>query len=247
MALVPTNPKLLTTIQRWWKLHSKQHGPLSTLLSLLAILGAFLRDSTPARRKHRYGDVDYDWDHRVDTTGATISWQGRLLGLFHSPYQPTEPSLFREMLGNLDLNFREFTFIDIGSGKGRALLMAADFPFRRILGIELLPELHRIAQENINHYRSDSQQCFALESACGDAGEFVFPSEPMVLYLFNPLPEPGLHEFIVHLEKSLRENPRAMYLLYHNPLLEHVLTQSSALQKIHGTPQFSIYRASPSE
>ncbi|MGA9040566.1 MAG: class I SAM-dependent methyltransferase [Terriglobales bacterium] len=239
---MPTNPKLFPTIRGWWKQHSAQHGFLSTLRDFLAICWEFLRDSTAERRRQRYGDVDYDWDNRVDTTGATISWQTRLLGLFHSPYQPTEPALFREMLESHNLDFKEFTFIDIGSGKGRALLMAADFPFRRILGIELLPELHRIAQENINRYRSDSQQCFALESVCGDAAKFVFPSEPMVLYLFNPLPEPGLQEFIVNLEKTLRENPRPVYLLYHNPLLDHVIVQSSALQKLHRTHQFAIYR-----
>ncbi len=124
--------------------------------------------------------------------------------------------------------------------------MAADFPFRRILGIELLPELHRIAQENIRNYRSDSQQCFQIESVCGDAREFVFPSEPTVLYLFNPLPESALLQFIANLEKSLQVNPRPVYLLYHNPLLQHVLAQSSSLEKLHGTHQFAIYRESSS-
>ena len=54
------------------------------------------------------------------------------------------------MMSSLKLDFQEFTFIDIGSGKGRVLMMAADYPFRRILGIELLPDLHRAAQENLN-------------------------------------------------------------------------------------------------
>ena len=78
--------------------------------------------------------------------GVIVCW-----GISSSPYQPTEPELFRKMLASLiqaspKIDFREFTFIDIGSGKGRALLMAADYPFRRILGIELLPDLHRVAR-----------------------------------------------------------------------------------------------------
>jgi SAM-dependent methyltransferase len=234
-------PGIGSTIARWWREQSAQFGFFSTLQRFLMILGEFLRESTPAQKKQRYGDVDYDWEYRVDTTGATITWQSRLLGHFHSPYQPTEPALFREMLGSLTLDFREFTFIDIGSGKGRGLLMAADFPFRSILGIELLPELHRIAEENIRNYRSESQQCFQVECVCGDAQEFVFPLEPMVLYLFNPLPEAALIQFIANLENSLRENPRNVFLLYHNPLLEHVATQSAALKKLHGTHQFSIF------
>src|SRR5262249_27336931 len=65
---------------------------------LLSELWEFVRDSTPEQRRRRYGDVEYDWDHRVDTTSATVGWHDRLLGIFHSPYQPTEPALFHEML-----------------------------------------------------------------------------------------------------------------------------------------------------
>jgi SAM-dependent methyltransferase len=237
-----TQRSLFASIRQWWNEHSAQSGFLPSLRRFLKIVWDFLHDSTPGRQKQRYGDVEYDWDFRVDTTGATISWQNRLLGLFHSPYQPTEPELFHEMLAGVDMDFRKFTFIDIGSGKGRALLMAADFPFRRILGVELIPELHRVAQENLKNYASESQQCFALESICGDAREFEFPAEPMLLYLFNPLPEAGLRQLLANLEEALRENPQPIYLLYHNPLLEHVLTESPALTRVQGTHQFSIYR-----
>ncbi|MFZ0803908.1 MAG: hypothetical protein WAN70_17215, partial [Terriglobales bacterium] len=189
----------------------------------------------------RYGDMDYDWDHRVDTTTATVNWRDRLLGLLNSPYQPTDPALFQEMLASLNLDFRDFTFVDIGSGKGRTLLMASDHPFRRIVGVELLPELHRVAQENILKYKSDSQQCFALESLCDDAREFVFPPEPTLLYLFNPLPEPGLVQLIANLERSLRKHPRQLFVIYHNPVLEQAMA-SRGLKRIGGTHQYSIFR-----
>jgi SAM-dependent methyltransferase len=244
---VPSPPRLLATIRRWWKQHSARHGRFRTSQRLLAILWEFLLDSAPAKRKQRYGDVDYDWDYRVDTTSATVSSRSRLLGLFNSPYQPTEPALFREMLGQINIDFREFAFIDIGSGKGRALLMAADFPFHRILGVELLPDLHQVAETNIKNYRSDSLQCSAIQSVCGDAREFCFPAEPTLLYLFNPLGESGLIRLIANLEKSLQQSPRPLYLLYHNPQLEHVLAQSPALKRLHSTHQFSIYREFPSE
>ena len=144
-------------------------------------------------------------------------------------------------MSSAKIELRKFTFIDIGSGKGRALLMAADYPFRRILGIELLPELHRVAKENLAKYKSDSQQCFAIECVLGDAGEFAFPPEPTVLYLFNPLPESGLAGMIGNLDRSLREHPRAVFVLYHNPLLEQVLSQSALFKRIAGTHQYSIF------
>jgi hypothetical protein len=232
---------LAGTLRSWWRAESARAGMWPTLRLFASSLGQFLRDSTPSRRKQRYGDADFDWDYRVDTTGATVGWRDRLLGLFHSPYQPTDPALFHEMLAALGIPFAEFAFIDIGSGKGRVLLMAAAYPFRRILGIELFPALHHIAEENIRKYKNDAQQCFAIESICADARRFAFPDEPLLLYLFNPLPEAGLREMLQNLERSLQEHPRPVCLLYHNPLLEHVLTQSAVLKKIAGTHQYSVF------
>jgi SAM-dependent methyltransferase len=236
---------ILSSARRYWSELAARRGYFAATRKLFACLWEFARDSTPARLRRRYGDADYDWDHRVNTTSAAVGWRDRLLGTLHSPYQPTEPGLFREMLealrGCANLNFAEFTFLDLGSGKGRTLLMAAEYPFRRIVGVELLPSLHRIAQENLSRYRSESQQCFALESICGDATAFAFPDDPLVIYLFNPFPEAGLRRMLTDLEETLCLHPRAVYVLYHNPLLEHVLNESGMLQKVAGTHQYSIY------
>ena len=196
-------PSLLHTLRDWWNQNRARQGRTATLKIFLSELWGFLRDFTPEQRHRRYGDVEYDWDHRVDTTSATIGWHDRLLGVFHSPYQPTEPALFHEMLAALRTDFSGFTFIDLGSGKGRTLLMASEYSFARIVGVELLPELNRIAQENLRKYKSESQKCFCLESLCADARDFVFPAEPTVLYLFNPLPVTGLTEVMVNLDLSL--------------------------------------------
>jgi len=230
---------------QWWNDLAAREGRVVASRQLLAALWEFVRDSTPERVRQRYGDAEYDWDHRVNTTSAAVSWRNRLLGVFHSPYQPTEPALFHEMLAALSqesrVDFHDFVFIDLGSGKGRTLLMASDYPFRRIVGVELLPALHQAAQENLSQYRGESQKCFALESICGDATEFVFPAEPTALYLFNPFRESGLRRAIANLEESLRRNPRAVYVLYHNPLLEPVLRESAGLRKLHATHQYALY------
>jgi SAM-dependent methyltransferase len=230
---------------QWWRDIAAREGHCAATQQLFAALWEFVRDSTPERRRQRFGDTEYDWAHRVNTTSAAVGWRERLLGVFHSPYQPTEPDLFREMLEALSQqshsDFRDFVFIDLGSGKGRTLLMASDYPFRRIVGVELLPALHVAAQENLGKYRSESQKCFAVESICADATEFSFPPEPMVLYLFNPFPESGLRRVIANLEKSLRAHPRAVFVLYHNPLLEHVLGESCELRRVHATHQFAIW------
>jgi len=118
--------------------------------------------------------------------------------------------------------------------------MAADYPFRQILGVELFPALHCVAEKNIRNYKSDSQRCRVIESLCADARTFEFPPEPTVLYLFNPLPEPRLIEMLGNLETSLRDHPRRVYVLDHNPLLEHVVARSAIFKKIAGTHQYSV-------
>ena len=243
-------PGLAATIHRWWKESSARRGFFPAMKQFVSTLWEFARESTPSRRRQRYGDVDYDWDFRVDTTSATVGWRDRLLGHFHSPYQPTEPALFREMIESLmqltpKINLSEFTFIDIGSGKGRALLMASQYPFQRILGIELLPELHRVAKENISKYKSDSQRCFVIDCVLADASEFDLPAEPTVLYLFNPLPESELVRMINRLEASLRQNPRPIFVIYHNPLLAYVLTKNALFTKVSATHQYAILASEP--
>ena len=211
---------------QWWNDVAAREGRFAATRQLLAALWEFVRDSTPERRRQRFGDADYDWEHRVNTTSAAVGWRDRLLGVFYSPYQPTEAALFHEIIEALRERYQEPSVLHVDKRSW-----------------QLLPALHRAAQENLSKYRSESQKCFALESICGDATEFAFPAEPIMLYLFNPFPEAGLQRVIANLEESLREYPRALYVLYHNPLLEHVLSESTVLKKVGGTHQYAVYEA----
>jgi hypothetical protein len=239
--------QLWSAFRRWWREQSRQKGVVGASTALARDLWDFVRESTPERRRQRYGDMEYDWEHRVNTTSGTVGWRARLLGLFHSPYQPTDPALFREMMASLPVEFDQFTFVDLGSGKGRTLLMASEYPFRRIVGVELIAELHRAAEENIRAYQSATQLCSQVEAVCMDACDFQFPAEPLVLYLFNPLREAGLKRVLASLEESLREEPRPLYVLYHNPLLEHLLAENAVFVRTGGTRQYSIYSAGKPE
>lgn len=222
------------------------YGVPSTMRMLLRETWDFLRESTPERRRRRYGDVEYDWNFPVDTTSATVSFRNRLLGVFHSAYQPTEPALFEEIMAAIPLEEPStFLFLDLGSGKGRTLLMASEYEFRRILGVELLPDLHQVAQENIRKFTSADQHCFNLESICLNAEEFNFPNEPTLLYLFHPFPAAVFEKVISNLEVSLVAAPRTMFVVYVNPLLETTLAKSKHLKKMGGTHQYVIYAHEP--
>jgi len=101
--------------------------------------------------------------------------------------------------------------------------------------------LHKIAIDNLRQYKSESQKCFAIEATCADATTFALPDGPLVIYLFNPFPESGMRQVAANLEQTLRAHPRPAYVLYHNPLLEHVLIESGRLGKIFAAQQYSIF------
>ncbi len=227
---------------RWWRENLPRLGAVRATGVFLGEMWEFLREATPHRRKQRYGDVDFDWENRVDTTSANVSRRTDLLAaLAGHAYQPSDPALFHESIRGLGIDYSQFTFIDLGSGKGRTLLMASEYPFRRILGVEAVPALHQVALENIHQYRSATQKCFDVHSVCGDARDFQLPPAPLVLFLFNPLPEAGLRRVMVNVGASLWEYPRPLFVVYHNPLLEHVLGEDGGLHRVRGDLKYAVY------
>ena len=226
--------------------------------ALREFCGAFWRaigELLPSRRKARFGDLDYDWEHSVDTTRSNIGFRTQFLtGLIGRPYFATEPWLFEQIMQALALGIqqsavsqglahgalRDFTFIDLGSGKGRVLLMAADYPFKRIIGVEFMPELHRAAQENIAGYSSDRQRL--IESVCMDARDFEFPPEPLVAYLFNPFSESTFAHVLEGLRRSVEQSPRPVYIAYRFTEFEPLLAHAEWLEKIAGAEQWAVYR-----
>ena len=84
------------------------------------------------------------------------------------------------------LNMRNTTSWIWVAGKGRSLLVAAEFPFHKILGSELSQTLSDLARQNCKTFRSKIQACKEVEIIRGDSAEFEFPDAPLVIYLFNP-------------------------------------------------------------
>jgi SAM-dependent methyltransferase len=238
---------LSTAFATWWRQQRQEVGTLSVLRQVLSIAYEFLRDSLPDRRRQRYGDMDYDWENHVNTTSATVTWRTRLLGLLNSPYQPIPPEQFREIISALsshiapDTNFSQFTFIDVGAGKGRALLLASEFGFRRIIGVELLPELVEVARKNVREFERRGARS-KIELVCGDATNFVCPAEPAVVFLFNPLPKSSLRTFLENLERSLHESPHPVYVVYANPIFERIIGSIQWLTRLEGNHQCLLFR-----
>jgi Histone methylation protein DOT1 len=191
------------------------------------------------------------FDARFGTdTAAPVFGADRKPGAYF--YVATTASLIYEILSSLALQPDAFAFIDMGSGKGRALLVASEFAFAKIVGIELSAYLHRIALENIKRYSPASQRCTKFELHCMNVVDYGYGKEPLVLFLFDPFGRETLRSVIANLEASLRANPREAYVVYVYPQLEDVLQDSSVLRRVReGGPawrpwsRYVVYKASP--
>jgi hypothetical protein len=129
-------------------------------------------------------------------------------------YQTALVDVFEALLGELSIPFEEFVFIDLGSGKGRAMLLASRYAFKTILGVELSKTLHQIACRNIEIYKEESQRCHDIKSICEDASKFVIPNENIVFYMFNPFDHEVMRPVVAQIEESLKKSPRQIYVLY---------------------------------
>jgi hypothetical protein len=152
---------------RHWRESVRYFGWRRSLRELAGATWGALLELLPSRRKARFGDLDYDWEHSMDTTRSNVGFGTQFLtGITARPYFATEPWLFEQLMQALPIDFTQFTFIDLGSGKGRVLLMASAYPFKRIIGVEFMPELHRVAQENIRKYTEHRTEV-TLDHFCG--------------------------------------------------------------------------------
>lgn len=177
----------------------------------------------------------FDQQFGVDTSSLIFPEDlpsGKRKDLYSTGYFGVAPSVFRQVLKRLNLDFEKYTFIDLGSGKGRALLIASDYPFHAIVGVELSPELQAIAVANIARYRGPAQQCQNLRSIEADATEFTFPNGPLVVYLWNPFEAPVFTRVLANLEADLARQPRDAYLVYVQPNLERLLEASSSWSRL---------------
>ena len=158
-------------------------------------------------------------------------------------YIATSSTELNLILSGLQIAHEDYTFVDFGSGKGRALLMASEFPFQKICGVELSPNLHKIATRNIANFRSRTQRCQNVNSMCTDATKFNFPNKPLVLYFYNPFGEAILKQVLSRLKDSVAENPRDVFVIYHNPVHREILDHEPFFEKVSSAEdeEWAIY------
>ncbi len=110
-----------------------------------------------------------------------------------------------------------YSFIDLGCGKGRAVLMASEFGFREVVGVELHAALAKTAEANIAMWTAAGRAVCPVRIVCQDATEFVFPQGASLVYLFHPFTAPVFKRLIERLEVDFAQRPGMLDLIYFNP------------------------------
>jgi SAM-dependent methyltransferase len=166
-----------------------------------------------AARERTAADRAFDAKRNVDTAGwvrradlvtdsANRAHAGR--------YQPSSVEEFELLMSKLDVDHEEFVFVDYGSGKGRVLMLAAELPFKQIVGVEFSPPLHEIARQNV---ATLGRHAARVETLVMDAAEYEPPLEPLVLYFFNPFDAPVMRRVLARVRASLERRPRPVYVV----------------------------------
>lgn len=185
----------------------------------------------------------FDLEFGVRTSGLIA---GRHLKCGHAndrhatAYYAVAPSVFRSML----VRWRrcrpvapidEFTFVDLGAGMGRAVLLAAEYPFRAVIGVELHPTLARIARRNMAGWRASGRARAPMRLVCADAAGFEPPAGPCVAFLFNPFGGPVLRGLLRRWTRAFAGREGQLDWLYVNDEQERVMRAQRGLTRLfHG-------------
>jgi predicted RNA methylase len=169
-------------------------------------------------------DEVYNWKNGYDVAGFFDPEIGQVASpnqKFANYYQPVRERPFRALFSHFQIPTRG-RFVDIGSGKGKALLLAAEIGFDRIVGIELFDELNEMAQKNISQYqiRHGSTKKFDVLSI--DASEYQFQVDDTCIFLNDPFSNEVMEKVVTRFLHSYEQHSRPLYFIYKNNNLRHM-------------------------
>jgi SAM-dependent methyltransferase len=182
----------------------------------------------------------FDGEHGVDTGGyvpaARLAFDAARRGQA-TAYEPILPHEFDAMMRAAGEVAAGRTFVDLGCGKGRALLLAAKHPFAAVVGVELSHDLAERARENAVAFLRGWPASPTIRVVTLDAAEFDFPAGPLVVFLFDPFREPVMERVIANLARALESEPRAVTVVYANSRHAALFEEMPfAKRVVHGRP-----------
>jgi SAM-dependent methyltransferase len=146
-------------------------------------------------------------------------------------YEPSGWLDLRRVLRRGDVGPSD-VFVDFGAGKGRVLLQAARFPFARVIGVELSPELSDIARANVDAPQDD-RRCDDVSVVTADVLDYAIPDDMTVAYLYNPFRGDVFDAFVEQLIASVDRAPRTVRVIYKTPMEADRLEATGRFRLVH--------------
>jgi SAM-dependent methyltransferase len=235
----------LRHLQSAWKRHS-----LGTFLHL-AVKNAvhYSKEALSGRlfAKPETRPSEFDAALGTDTESIRELWSldvDEATNARHAHHYQASPHAFTtKIIAELPIDHSRFSFLDFGAGKGRVLLIAAQWPFTAVIGIEFARELCEIASENLKKISADKRRAGRVECAHDDATRYPLPDGPMVCYFYNPFGRELMAQMAEKLEANLKSNPREVYVVYAQPDNRVVFDAKDYWEVIDSSTFHVTYRA----
>lgn len=197
----------------------------------VAYIGRYGLRSAAGYAVERASEIYHEWRLGIRTQGKRLPEDLGIDNPFSSPYYPSDYRSIYKSFRRLRIRPHQDEFLDYGCGMGRILVVAATYPFRRVIGIELSPELAGIARENVGRARP-KLKCPDVEVIEADAASYPVPTEVSVVFFYNPFHGPVLTHALESLRASLEETPRSAWVVFKNTTyLEPLLLDHTWLVK----------------
>jgi SAM-dependent methyltransferase len=170
--------------------------------------------------RYAYYDFLFDIIYGTDTTkqvelsNLSIDSENKAYG---ETYAPARSAMLRDAMKKTPAELTDGGFLDFGCGKGRALILAAEFGFKKVHGVEFSPQLVEICMSNIEKFRRKRKTDTEFEVVCKDASLYDIPAHVDLFYFYNPFSEPVMGKVIENIVASLRIHPRRAYVINLSP------------------------------
>lgn len=187
----------------------------------------------------------FDIEHGTDTQSLIDVVDLGIIGeaaLHAVHYEASTLPKIQRVLKHLGVNLSEYSFIDVGSGKGLVVIEAAKHPFNEVIGLEISPHAHKIAEVNIRAASKRTTLRAPIKLNNVNALDYAFPAAKQVIYLYNPFDEPILSELLNKLSRRLTENVEDIVLAYLNPVCKATIEKEFSVDVLHAHRTAMIYR-----
>ena len=195
-------------------------------------------------------DLIFDMKYGIDTINTEqlenleIDSQNKAVGNY---YEGTNAYVFGKAFSHVPIDPSVSCFVDFGSGKGKAMFMAAERGFRRVIGVEFSIELVEISRKNLAIFREKSKSKTEFEIIHMDASEYPIPADANLLFFSNPFNEALTTKVIGNILKSLEASPREIWVIHLHPQGNLAFANHPRFQLVRELPEGFIFKLVPGD